>query len=264
VLSYCNNGGLKEGPALKPIGHTRRALLLAVPMTPLLRAAQDFWNRKQPIQWSEDEINRLVTRSPWAKEVTAQFDVDVDYTTNGKDGPQVGRSGIIEAPGANKPQIEYGDAKKDQGGQRHAAPVTVRWESSQAIRDALGTPLADEFRNRYVIAVTGLPIGIMGRRRRAAQITDGLDNSPETLQRRMLEELSGSATLSARGKEPAQPGTVRPLPKNPGTYLFGFSKDLIQIAPTDREVAFALQTALMTVKAKFEPREMVYRGKLDL
>jgi len=246
---------------------TRRALLgLPFGLAAALRlsAAQDFWNRKKPADWTEDEIGRLITRSPWAKEVNAQFEADIDYTPNGKEGPTLGRGGVLEAPGKNRPQIEYGDDKQQKGGTRHAASITVRWESSQPIRDALGTPLSDEFRNRYVIAVTGLPVGIMGRRRRAAQISDGEDNSPAALQRRMLEELSGAATLSARGKEPEQPGTVRPMAKNPGVYLFGFSKDLLPLGPDDREVQFVLQTALMSVKAKFEPREMAYRGRLSL
>ena len=229
-----------------------------------LSAAQDFWNRKQPSEWSDDEINRMITRSPWAKEANASFEADIDYTHNGKEGPTLGRGGIIAAPGAEKPQIEFGDDKQRQGGQRHSAPVTVRWESSQAIRDAIGTPISDELKNRYVIAVTGLPIGIMGKRRRPSEIADGEDNSPATLQRRMLEELSGSATLSARGKDPEQPGIVRPLARNPGVYLFGFGKDLLPLGPADREVTFVLTTALMAVKAKFEPKEMMYRGKLSL
>ncbi len=244
---------------------TRRSILgLGAAAAATLPGAQDFWNRKQPSQWSDEEIARLITRSPWAKEANAQFESEIDYTPNGKEGPTIGRGGIMAAPGANKPQIEYGDEKQHEGGARHATPVTIRWESSQPIRDAIGTPLPEEFRGRYVIAVTGLPIGIMGRRRKPSEISDGIDNSPATLQRRMLEELSGAATLGARGKEPEQPGSVRPLPKSPGVYLFAFSKELLPLDTTDREVAFVLQTALMSVKVKFEPKEMVYRGKLSL
>src|SRR5438477_7578079 len=35
--------------------------------------AADFWNRKQPSAWSNEEIERLTTRSPWAKDVNAEF-----------------------------------------------------------------------------------------------------------------------------------------------------------------------------------------------
>jgi hypothetical protein len=33
----------------------------------LYAAGSDFWNKKEPAEWSADEIDKLVTRSPWAK-----------------------------------------------------------------------------------------------------------------------------------------------------------------------------------------------------
>jgi len=32
--------------------------------------AEDFWKAKQPGQWSEDEVVKILTKSPWAKKVT--------------------------------------------------------------------------------------------------------------------------------------------------------------------------------------------------
>jgi hypothetical protein len=36
-------------------------------------ASKDFWETKQPAQWSGEEADLLLTKSPWAKEVSATF-----------------------------------------------------------------------------------------------------------------------------------------------------------------------------------------------
>ena len=35
--------------------------------------SSDFWNKKEPSEWSGEEIEQLTTKSPWAKETTAQY-----------------------------------------------------------------------------------------------------------------------------------------------------------------------------------------------
>jgi len=77
----------------------------------------------------------------------------------------------------------------------------------------------------------------------------------------MRDLLQSAATLEAKDKEPAQAGVVRLAPKAATTWLFGFSKDLLTIDARDREVTFTLHTALVSLRAKFEPKTMVYRGK---
>jgi hypothetical protein len=242
-------------------------VLLTIPRA---RAASDFWNKKSASEWTNEEIARITTHSPWARDVNAEFELDSDYTTNGAEGPSVGRGGVLTAPGAatgGPAQIELGRDKNNfPRGSRRGTPVIVRWESAQPVRDALGVPLPDDFAGRYVLSVSGLPLGVMERRRRGADAgrvsVDPQENTPAARQRRMVEELQSSATLEAKGREPAQPGIVRPVPRTPGTYLFGFSKELLPLTANDREIAFTLKTALMSVKAKFEPKEMLYRGHL--
>jgi hypothetical protein len=247
-------------------------VLLASVLIPGARGASDFWNRKSVQAWSNEEIARLLSRSPWAHEVNAEFELDSDYTTNGAEGPQAGRGGVIGAPGTGMgapAQIELGRDKNNAArGARRREPVTVRWESAQPIVDASGVPVAADFAGRYVLSVSGLPIGVMERPRRGAGAepisADPRENTPAARQRRMVEQLQSGATLEAKGKEPEQPGMVRPVPRTPGTYLFGFSKELLPLSSNDKEIVFTLRTALMSVRTKFEPREMLYRGQLAL
>jgi hypothetical protein len=234
-----------------------------------LFAASDFWNRKTSDQWSEQELDTIQNRSPWAKEVNVDFETDRDYTTGAADGPSVGRGGMIGAPGQNQPQIELGkNSDGSQRGARRSAPVIVRWESAQPMLDARGAPLPPEFKDRYVIAVTSLPLGVMERKQSAIS-ADPLDNTPAARQRRMTEALQAAAYLEARGREPVQPGIVQPAGRYASsgagsTYWFGFSRDLMPLTPQDRDVQFTLKTAYISLRAKFQPKEMLYRGKLVL
>ena len=36
--------------------------------------ASDVWNSKESTDWTSDDINRILTDSPWAKQVNASFD----------------------------------------------------------------------------------------------------------------------------------------------------------------------------------------------
>jgi len=244
--------------------HMAGAGFLVALTGPFAAAASDFWNRKQPSAWSNDEIQLLTTRSPWAKETPIQFTQDAIFTTGGEDGPQVGNGGVISAPRSQSGgSFEMGGGGRDPRGASRE-PVVVRWDSAQPILDALAIPLKSELKDRYVISVSNLPVGLMqGRRRGHNPAATEEDRSPVAIQLRMIEELKGAATLEVKGKDPSQAGVVTTSPVA-GTYLFGFSKDLLTIGPGDKEVLFTLQTPMIAVKAKFQPKDMMYRGKLAL
>ena len=57
---------------------TRRSVLALAGIgfassTRLSAAVVDFWNKKAPDEWSTEEIDKLLTKSPWAKEVSAPY-----------------------------------------------------------------------------------------------------------------------------------------------------------------------------------------------
>src|SRR5580700_4771905 len=62
---------------LQNVGLTRRGLLMmgagaaAQSVLRLYAFASSFWEKKEPAEWSSDEIDKLVTKSPWAEEVNA-------------------------------------------------------------------------------------------------------------------------------------------------------------------------------------------------
>src|SRR5262252_7196307 len=58
---------------------TRREIVLraaaagAAGWTRLYAFSSDFWDKKPPSEWSVEEVQKLKTKSPWAKEVSAQM-----------------------------------------------------------------------------------------------------------------------------------------------------------------------------------------------
>ena len=77
----------------------------------------------------------------------------------------------------------------------------------------------------------------------------------------MVDTLRNSARLEAKGKDPAQPGVVE-LSKNGSEVLFGFSREFITLTPADRDITFSLSTGQASLKARFDAKEMTYRGRL--
>ena len=195
--------------------------------------AADFWNTKDPPDWSTVEVLQLTTRSPWAKPAHVQF--KARGRSNGlRSEIGSGRGGRGE-PGPLPPPPEI------QG-----IEVIVRWESARPLLDAVKFRMPPDFADRYVIGIGELPA------------TRGQD-SPEDF----LNQLKSGATLQTKAKDPVGAGVIQRA-RGASAVLFGFSKELLLIGPGDKDVLFSLTTEQFALKAKFDPKEMVYRGQLAL
>lgn len=197
--------------------------------------AAEFWNAKDPSAWTEDEVLMLVSKSPWARAAVPEVKGGDDPTEAGG-AVAGGRSGGMER-------------------RRTPTVVTVRWESAQPILDALKAPLAADFAGHYVLSVTNLP-GADFRSAGRGRGGRGADDAPDDA----LERLQNGATLQAKGKDAAEAGIARRT--RIGSILFGFSRDYLHLAATDRDILFKLETGQMSIRAKFDAKEMIYHGKL--
>lgn len=212
----------------------RRSLIAAlgsgVALMPASRvfAGAEFWNAKDPSTWTEEEIIQLTSKSPWTREAVPSIR-NADDPTGGS---------------------VLGESSGGRMGTRHAPmTVIVRWESAQPILDALRAPLPAEFEGHYVVSLTNLPL--------AARRAGG---GVEPLHDDSLDRIQNGATLGVKDKDPAEAGIVRR--NHIGAILFGFSKDQLTLTPRDREIVFALNTNLLSLKTKFDAKEMMYHGKL--
>jgi hypothetical protein len=114
--------------------------------------------------------------------------------------------------------------------------------------------LPKELEDHYVIGVSGFPLSLQERQ----------EESGDTAGTR-LEELKQVTTLRAKRKDAAQPGLVMRSSDTDGPIvLFGFSRDAIVIEPTDKNLEFQTEFAVFNINARFDPKQMAYRGELAL
>ncbi|HYW44435.1 MAG TPA: hypothetical protein VE959_16350 [Bryobacteraceae bacterium] len=262
-----------------PLILTRRALVLAgcgiAAWRPLDAAGSgEFWDKKEPSQWSSEEIARLTTKSPWAKEVSATVVPGEEGRGENQGGGYPNGGGY---PGGGYPGGGYpgggmgyprggmgrrggmGGSRMPRSGGPATAPYkgTVRWESAKPILEAMKTPLPDAFANHYVISVSGIPLRDS---RRTQGEEDNRDEQPKADEN--LDELKQFASLQPHGKELAQPGVVQRQANSYSTFLFGFSKDVLALTKKDWQVVFSARIGRYHVRTKFEPGQMTYHKQL--
>lgn len=220
-------------------------------------AGSDFWKQKNASQWTSDEVHRLMTKSPWAQQVNAGMQApagpDEAMPDNGAGMGGPGGRGMGGPGGSNTTGYPIGGSSH---GARPATTVTIRWESAQPILDATKETLPHALDGHYVIAVDGLPVD-WGKWQHGRNRTGRAD--PTVRVSDIVEMLTAGATLEARGRDPVGAGVVRRSPTDEG-WLFGFSKDLLPLSASDKDILFTLKAGPMAVKAKFEPKSMIYNG----
>jgi hypothetical protein len=218
----------------------------------LYAGESEFWNKKDPSQWSSDEIEKLKTKSPWAKPVSIAL-----RQSGGGSGYPGGGGGY---PGGGMGGGGMGRGRR--GGMGGPAPIqyhgVVRWFSAKPMQEVLKSPVPEGLANAYVISVSGIPILTGDRRRTSDGDSDTTDtNGPS---QDVLNRIKNLTYLEPKGKSPAQPGTVQrgTAGFESDVLLFGFSRELLQFTPADREVSFTTQLGRLEVKAKFNLKEMTY------
>lgn len=207
----------------------------------LSAAGADFWNRKDPAEWSAEEIEKLMTRSPWAREVRAESSNARGLSNIGRGSPHGLRNKSGKMPS-----------------QKMIAPYrgTVLWESARPIRDALKTPLPDGLAGQYVLSVNGIPLS-------KSESANGEDaDGARTASPGALDKLKGLTTLQVKGKDSIEAGMVQQQTGNGVVYLFGFPKEALAIAKDDKEVVFGTHMGKLVFTARFAPKEMLYHNEL--
>jgi hypothetical protein len=242
-------------------------------------AGADFWTAKEPSEWDEKDLERLLHRSPWSKEVTVQIQMNLMEEGGGGDvsGGRRGRTGGGGGggmPDASSDAGMGGGGGGGRGGGRGGAggmdaaaqarpemKAVVRWESARPIRDAAKKEFPKELAAAYVISVTGLRMGAGGRRGAAP----GQEQAPAEGDRgaQMNERLKAGAQLERKGADPISPAQVQTgrIPAGPVSY-FIFPRGSQPIQASEKEVTFHLKLDRMELKAKFVLKDMMYKGEL--
>jgi hypothetical protein len=232
--------------------------------------AGEFWNDKEPAAWSEKEIERMLTKSPWAKQVTAAMDFSKMRGMGGGPPGGMGGPGMGGGPpggGMGGPGMGGGPPGGGMGGPGMGGgppgmgggppggmpefKATVRWESAAPIRAALKKGAPEEDADLHIVGITGLPM--MGR---------GGNQEMAARRKQMLEELKTTTSLTGKGKTSVNPTRVH-VDESTGAVYFFFAKS-DALTPDAKELTFTTQMGPMEFKAKFAPKEMKYKGQAAL
>jgi hypothetical protein len=245
---------------------TRRSLLLSIAAP---TAFSKPWEDGKYPSWSAEDIDQLITDSPWARPWNSTVSVPLESKMISSYS-QIGGIGLpsripgVSWPGGSRPGAPSGRGPVSNGGPlslRLGVSATVRWASALPVRramvlqefgrDGLEHPRALETLSRqdtdYVIELAGLPRNIAGGE------TEGI-----------RKQLLKSARLSPAGKRSAGPASVEvPGYGNLVTATLRFPR----ISDLNTEIGtieFSAALGAARIAERFKLRSMVYEGRLEL
>src|SRR5215471_14572043 len=137
--------------------------------------AEDFWTSKEYMQWTDEEVKKVMTNSPWAKDIT----ITIPAAALGRGGQRA------EGPAPSDVESGGGGGGRGRrgsggGGGEGASPseasiaLTLSFRSALPVRKALirsrlgngaavppeAAQLISKEPEEYVVVVTGLPAAI--------------------------------------------------------------------------------------------------------
>ncbi|HTS50931.1 MAG TPA: hypothetical protein VMH05_23455 [Bryobacteraceae bacterium] len=242
---------------------------------PLLLAlglwAADSWQNKPMAEWSDKDVQKILSNSPWAKVISVSTGGLMDSGSMPERGGRFGgddsqpRSSAEQMPGASA-GVPGGNmpSRGIDGGLNSPAgasiPISVVWESALPVKQALArrkygaeagtSPEAQKFLDQngsYVIAVAGIPDAL-------AQA--GATHGKAALLAETSLSAKGKPLLHATGVEVGPPGKAVEV-------IFTFDKTA-PFSIEDKEVEFSTQFGAVAVRYKFRLKDMLYQGKLEL
>jgi hypothetical protein len=236
----------------------RNTLLAALSLTPtlaLLGAANlfganlDFWDQKDPKDWTPDQVQEMLTHSPWAKPAS------VSFFNNGPGGYGAGIGGRA---GAGLGGVGRTTQRSGAAGAGTNQPVSdpgtframVRWESSQPVQAAEKSRPGDGDAGFYILALIGdIPDFA---RPNDDETADAREQRVAMLREFTKLERKGGSPIYLERIEPGATGT-----------LFYFSR-FDPITPANKEITFTTKMGPLEIKVKFLLKDMMYKGKLEL
>ncbi len=253
-------------------------LLFAAAAAAITLFAAEGWKKHEFTEWSQDDVDRILNDSPWAKETLATFEAPHSHraaSPDGDSGTSIGYSapspinnGMPGGPG-HSPDTAAAGPIDAVAASLPTIRVIVRWESALPVKEALlrlkfgATPPApgdagytlDRAEPDYVIAVAGL--ALPSSRKKPAPG----EESPED---RMRDELLATTSLTPKGRRPILPERVRVNPPEARSEVLILFPRTRPIEVSDKEVVFDAQWRSLGIRKTFRLKDMMYRGKLEL
>jgi hypothetical protein len=253
-----------------------KIVLAAIGAAAFLCAA-DAWKNPDFTQWSQDDAKKVLTKSPWAKEISVGSGEQGAAPSSGRSrrggGGDSGGGGMVGADtgGMTSGGMGGGGGRGSMSGGA-ATNLIIRWETAIPVKEALmkmnyGDHLPvkgekgytlDAPQDNYILSITGLRAG-GGRRQQGADPQAEGAQSPAD---RLKDQLMTATQLVRKGKDPIAPVNVVVNANTNSVYLVFPKTDAI--SDDDKDVEFRLTLGRINVREKFSLKDMHFSGKLEL
>ncbi len=227
---------------------------LALFLLTLTLGAADFWQSKPYTGWSDKDLQKIMTNSPWARTFTVPppgaggggGDFTPPPMGEGRGGRGGGGGGGPEVPAVGGPL---------------SLDIVARWQSALPLKQAFvrikygaeaatspdAKAILDQAEPDYVIILSG-------------PLQPFLRGKPEELKAAFMS----TASLAAKGKSELKPTEVK-IDANPAKpqVILSFSRTA-PFTPEDKEIELNTKLGPLALKYKFRVRDMMFNGKLEL
>ena len=250
---------------------TRRCLLQALTMFPawhaLPAARKEFWENKDPAEWSDEEKRILLGQSPWARAGIVRFEAEPKGARATRPYEGVARPGG-NVPGANPGAMPGAPASVPIGeapppvpstdtGQSVQFRVLARWESAKPVRLAGGPELPEGTAQFYAIRLQGMPL-LPPRK------GSGGDSVPNPNQG-MLQAIQQNSRLERRDKPSIFCAHLLTGSGEAATeLLLFFERGTDPITVGEKAVTLESRFGPFSLSVKFPLKDMMYKGTLAL
>jgi hypothetical protein len=255
--------------------NSRAAMMILVLflITLAMLEASEPWSQTSYLEWTAEDVNKVLHKSPWAHPVN----MDIGVAPSRQLGPITPPQGVPppsdmpRSPNNPNPPPGSQDRNRPYGPDSNSRfaltqVVVVQWASSLTVREAQARQA--ELEGKLTTEAAGQ---ILARAPEHYKISVVSEHMPETLLCVNPEEVRNSAYLQTeRGKRKISAERVEFLEKNDGRTVImevyfpreAGGESLIGLA--ENKVKFYCRLGTTTVKTEFHLDKMIRQGQRDL
>jgi hypothetical protein len=251
-----------------------------------LRAA-DFWEKKEYKQWKPKDVHKMLTKSPWAQNVSldatrmrrgAFEDIEGGPTQDpgargnpdqsqggggGFGGGSVGSGGGSGAPSGGPGFSSPGLGGRRPGAGRRGPPpikLTVRWASALPVKQAI---IRSRYKGDFQESEKDKQLLNM-KDEQYVVLLSGLPSRMARGLQRNTDRIKQMTVLHRKKKDPIAAASVEVLPRDQFVEIFMFFPRDEAIALEDKDVELRTEVGPFKIKRKFKLKKMVFNDKLEL
>jgi hypothetical protein len=227
--------------------------------------AADSWQSKPFTEWSDKDVQKILTNSPWARSVTIGGGPGDNVPAPERSGNRPAGMNSPGDTGAMGPSTIGPEGSRDRsrdaipsGIETNSVVLTVLWQSAMPVKQAL-------VRRRYGVEGAASVDAKKLLDENVSYLISLSGFTPEMARAsQQKSEILARTTLSAKGKEPVHPTDILVSPSGKVTEaIFVFPKT-VPFTLEDKDVEFSTQLGAVVVRSKFHLKDMVVNGALQI